>query len=162
LGFINRNQPELKVSVSEYHYRTSGIAHHPDVALFKLSKPVNFTSTIYPIRLLPRSQINERFDEWTAPALGWKNSVLQYFTHRIMGMYEYGEPNVEIMISTNYPNCREYTIEMRSGSGLLYMGSDGNPTLISIYGGATGGKMISTRIGMFYDWIIQTTGIKAT
>lgn len=162
LGYVSlAKPPQQSVAVKKVHYITRAIQDHPGIALYQLAHSVVFTPDVQPIRLQALSEISELYEERNITAVGEKGGLLYSYQMRVIGMSEYREPNIEKLISVNYPNCQTYPVAARGGSGVFFSDYDGQPTLISVFWGGTGGWKVSTRVGMFYSWIHRITGLES-
>lgn len=162
MGYVSlTGAATLKVSVKKVYYVTTAIQNHPGIALYQFAQSIVFNPYIQPIRLQALSEISELYEERNITAVGYIDNKLYSYQMRVIGMSEYREPNIEKLISVNYPNCKTYPVQPSIGSGIYFSDYDGLPTLVSVFWGGTGGWKVSTRVGMFYSWIHRITGLES-
>lgn len=153
--------PQQKIAVKKVHYVSKGLEAYPGIALYQLAKSAVFTAYVQPIRLQAVSEISELYEDRNITAVGFKNDILYSYQMRVIGLSEFREKKIERLTSVNYPNCQTYPVNTINGGGFFFNDYDGQPTLVSLYWGTRGGWKISTRVGMFYSWIHQITGLES-
>lgn len=85
-----RSTTKVTIYSNTFYWLNSSDGNHPDIALFRLTKPVTINKKIRPIRLPAKNQEGTSFENLTALIQGYGGgkSVLQYASFKIQSKHK--------------------------------------------------------------------------